>query len=484
MKKSIQLNALVIDDDPSISKLFKYNLEETKGYKVDIAETQEEAYNILDRKRFNFVLLDLKLPVRSPMDDSDIEVGFDTLKYIRDRFTKEKLPVMVMTAYGDEDTAVRAILRYGANDYIKKPFDVSREPLEDKLAGIIAFIMNQREGKRGRMRGAESKSIIGKNLNLIQAITLARRAAQRDPSVVILGETGTGKELLAREIHDNSSRKNAPFVAYDCTTKPDALIDSELFGIEKGVATNVDPRAGIIESADGGTLFLDEIADMPLNQQAKFLRVLQERRISRIGSRQAPKKIDFRILVATNRDLWKLIEEGKFREDLFYRINVISISLPPLRERKDDIPVLARHFLTKYGENTKRISREAMKKLKGHIWSGNVRELENVIQRALVLCNGKTISALDIKLDIRPGKTELDKLKRLPLNNRQKLIYSYIQENGKITSKEANVLTKASRRTSNNDLAEMLKLELIEKSGVGRGIFYALKAGSQQIASG
>lgn len=314
----------------------------------------------------------------------------------------------------------------------------------------------------------ENKAIIGKDPKFLEARSLAHRVSQLNIPVVILGETGTGKELLAKEIHNASPRKNGPFVAYNCTANPDSLSESELFGIDKEVATGVKERMGIIESADGGTLFLDEIGDMPLNQQAKFLRVLEDHRVLKIGKRHE-KKIDFRLLVATNKNLQELIEEEKFRADLFYRIKGVSIYLSPLREREEDIPILVHHFLNKHNASEKRISHDAMRKLKAHNWPGNIRELDKVIYQASLLCNGEIISSEDIKFDI--FQKDLGHLKKL-LNKRQQLVYNYIWGNNAITNRKARSLLKASRKTINRDLAEMVKCGLIKKDGEGRGISY------------
>lgn len=315
----------------------------------------------------------------------------------------------------------------------------------------------------------ENKAIIGNDPNFLKVITLAHRVSQHDIPVVILGETGTGKELLAREIHNVSPRRNRPFVVYDCTTSPDSLSESELFGIDEKVATGVNKRNGIIESTDGGTLFLDEIGDMPLNQQAKLLRVLEDHMVSKIGKRLTPDKIDFRLLVATNQNLYELIEEKKFRKDLFYRIKGVSIYLPPLRERKDDIPRLVHHFLIKHDASEKQISHDAMRKLKAHNWPGNIRELDKIIYQASLFCEGEIISPKDIRFDI--FQKDLGPLKKL-LNKRQQLVYNYIHGNNMITNRTARSLLKASRKTINRDLADMVKWGLIKKDGEGRGISY------------
>jgi DNA-binding NtrC family response regulator len=472
-KTPSKLKVLIIEDDPDIARVLKLDIE-NRGHGVVIATTQEEAYHIIEKKRFHFALLDLRLPIDNEDMEPDVEVGFDILKYIRERFNKNRLPILVMTAYEESSqTAVRAF-KAGANDYIKKPFHESSEPLEDKIRAFELLIGSRRRGRRGKDKAAKSDVIIGRSPKLQDAIALARRAAKRDVSVVITGETGTGKELIAREVHRASARKGGRFVPFDCTGVPDTLIESELFGIEGNVATGVAARPRVIETAEGGTLFLDEIAELPPNQQAKFLRVLQERKVARIGSRKPPKPVDFRLVAATNKNLIDLIEKRKFREDLYYRINVVQISLPPLRERKEDVPVLARHFLCRYRGGSKSISRPAMLKLKGHNWPGNVRELENAIQGALVFCDGRTISANHIRWDDRPSKTETDRMKGLLLNNRQKLIYRCIREHGKTTCREARGLLNVSGKTANKDFAGLIEMGLVKKNGAGRSVFYAL----------
>jgi two-component system response regulator HydG len=322
---------------------------------------------------------------------------------------KEEYPdttVIIITAYGSIDSAVKA-MKLGANDYLLKPFK------PHQLSLVLEKISQQRKMAseynylKGRLEEiSRFEDIIGQSAAMRRIFDLIPEVAQSDSSVLIMGETGTGKELVAKAIHARSHRSGGPFVPINCGAIPDSLLESELFGYQKGAFTGaIRSRKGLLEVASGGTLFLDEIADISVKMQIDLLRVLDEKKIMRIGER-VPVDIDFRLISATRRNLYKEVSEGRFREDFFYRINVILLQVPPLRDRKEDIPLLVRHFLQKYSmETTKRvdhIDKEALELLQKYDWPGNVRELENVIERAVVLAKSRSLRVQDFSF-LRPS---------------------------------------------------------------------------------
>jgi DNA-binding NtrC family response regulator len=379
---------LVIEDKESMLDMLKQTLE-GEGYQVIPARDGAEGIKKLADERIGLVLTDLKLPKKD---------GFDVLKAAK--ADNPLLPVIVMTAYGTIETAVKAV-KDGAYDFLTKPFDtdhllvlIKRAFDTYRVATENILLKSEFADKLGFPR------IIGKSKQLQEITASIQKVAPTNATVLIHGESGTGKELFARAIHFLSPRKDAPFVAINSAAIPRELLESELFGYERGAFTGADARKlGKLELAEKGTVFLDEIGDMDLALQAKILRVIQEQVIERVGGNK-PIKIDVRIVAATNKDIVKAVEAKLFREDLFYRLNVFPITIPPLRERREDIPPIAGHFLTKYSAEVRKgpltISDEAMEILMKSPWKGNVRELENVIERAVIYSEGGAVRAQDL----------------------------------------------------------------------------------------
>jgi DNA-binding NtrC family response regulator len=374
---------LIIDDEAAIRESLE-TLLEFEGYSVESAETAAEGLARLSERAFDLVLLDFALPDRN---------GLEVLSEIRSR--DSQLAVIMITAYGTLDNAVRAMQK-GATNFIQKPWDN-----EKLLADVRASVARRRveeeneQLKRALKQRYSFEQIVGKSESMLKIFDLVGQVASSRSTVLIQGESGTGKELIAKAIHANSPRKNHPFVPVNTGSMPADLLESTLFGHVKGAFTSaVSSKKGLFEVADGGTIFLDEIGTMSLETQAKILRVLQDRKFMHLGGIQEI-QVDVRVIAATNIDLHLLVREGKFREDLFYRLNVITVDLPPLRSRTEDIPLLVGHFLEKFarenGKSVAHISAEALRPLMDYGWPGNVRELENVIERAVVLCNGAAV---------------------------------------------------------------------------------------------
>lgn len=383
-----EFNILVIDDEEAMRDSCRQALS-VEGNRIEVAEDGVRGLGMLERESFDLVILDLKMPGLS---------GMEVLKKIKEQDTE--IVVVVITGYATIEFAVEA-MRIGAYDFIPKPFAperlrvvVERAMEKRRLWLENVLLRTQLEDKYGE------DLIIGQSKSMREVEGLIRQVAPTDSTVLISGETGTGKELAARAIHSQSNRGDRAFIVVDCGGLMESLFESELFGHVKGSFTGAtETKHGRFEVADGGTLFLDEVGNISMNIQAKLLRVLQEKEISRIGSSQVI-KVDVRIVAATNKDLLKCVKEQTFREDLFYRLSVVPVVLPALRDRKEDVPLLAKHFLIKY--NTKRgksiiaISDEAMKVLTEYDWPGNVRELENAIERAVVLKSSGVIEPADL----------------------------------------------------------------------------------------
>ena len=375
---------LLVEDKDSLRAMLRLALE-AQGHTVVEARDQTEAQQALRATRPGVVLSDLRLP------EGD---GLGVLRSAKE--LDPELPVIVMTAFGSIQDAVTA-MREGALDFLAKPVDpdhlllmVERALAQRRLATENILLKEELAARRG------APQIIGEDAKLKHVTVALQRAATTDATVLLEGESGTGKELFARALHALSPRADGPFVAINCAAIPETLLETELFGHEKGSFTGaMTMRKGRFETANKGTIFLDEIGEMTLGTQTKLLRILQEREFERIGS-NTPIKIDIRVITATNRNLSEEVESGKFREDLYYRLNVIHIHMPPLRERKEDIPLLVEHFLVKYrhaaGSIPTSISEEALKRLVDYDWPGNVRELENAIERAVVLSRGNPIT--------------------------------------------------------------------------------------------
>ena len=379
-------NILVVDDDADIREVLGDRLE-SLGYRVFAAEAAKAGLELLERQNPQLVLLDIEMPDMN---------GIDMLREIRRR--EHDVTVVMITAYGTIERAVEA-MKEGAYDFIPKPF----EP--DHVALIVAKALERERLKRELDLLAEEvddrhRMILGQSVPITQAVEKAKKAAASRSTVLLLGESGTGKEIFARAIHNWSDRKDKPFVAINCVGLSKELLESELFGHEKGAFTGaLQLKKGKMELADGGTVFLDEVGDISTELQTKLLRFLQEREFERIGGTK-PISVDVRIIAATNRDLHNAVREGKFREDLYYRLNVVLLMLPPLRERGEDIPGLANYFLKRSALETKKnftgIAQDALKKLVVYPWPGNVRELANVIESAVVLGQGPELTLHDL----------------------------------------------------------------------------------------
>ena len=381
---------LVVDDELAMREALHDWLKED-GYEVGMASCGKDAISMAQKKGWDIILLDLKMP------------GMDGLETMRG--LKEVLPdaeIVMMTAYATVETAVKA-MKEGAFDYLVKPFDPNEIELHIKrIVDHKELVLENILLRQKLEEKDESDEIIGKSEVMQDIFDLITRVAPTDSTVLITGESGTGKELIAQAIHGNSLRGYMPFIAVSCGALPDTLLESELFGYEKGAFTGADhTKRGRFEMAHEGTLFLDEVGEISPKTQVNLLRVLQQKTIRRLGGEEEI-KVDVRILAATNRDLQKQINENRFREDLFYRLNVISIHVPPLRERKEDIPLLVEAFIRKYclamNREPVKTSPSSIKLLMDYHWPGNVRELENIIERAIVIGNGKEIRTDDIPI--------------------------------------------------------------------------------------
>lgn len=375
---------LVVDDEIGYRKVLNNVLTE-RGFYVKTAASGEEALEELKKQEFPLVIIDMKLP-------GGID-GLELLQRIKGMYHSS---VLIMTAYGGIETAVEA-MRRGAFNYITKPFN-----LDEIILNIDRMIVQQKIIEENKYLHSELekvyglKRIVGSSKEIQKVLDMVSRVAFSSATVLITGESGTGKELVARAIHFTGNRKDEKFVVINCATLSENLLESELFGHVKGAFTGaIKDKKGLFEEADGGTLFMDEIGDIPKSVQAKILRVLQEGEFISLGD-TATKKVDVRIIAATNQDLLQRVQKKEFREDLYYRLNVINIRMPPLRERKEDIPLLVKHFIEKYNKKenkqVKGISPEVEKEFYNYNWPGNVRELENVIERAITLTNEDVIS--------------------------------------------------------------------------------------------
>jgi DNA-binding NtrC family response regulator len=376
---------LIVDDEPDMLPLLKRTISAEVNWEILTALSAREALEIMARKRVDLVLLDIKMP---EMD------GMELLALLRE--SPDPPTIIMMTAYGVIDLAVEAI-RKGAYDFITKPLEDTRLLLTLQKAMEYHRLLHENRDLQRRVRQKEPfQDMVGLSPAILNLFETIRTVAGTDVTVLITGESGTGKELVARAIHRQSARAENNFVPVNCPTLPEHILETELFGYVKGAFTDAkQDKAGLFQEADGGTLFLDEIGDLPITLQTKLLRVLQEREIKPLGS---PKhlKVDVRVLASTNRNLKEKMAKGEFREDLFYRLNVIALHLPPLRERPEDIPLLTAHFLEKYAAEYNKagikLRADLAEELSRLEWPGNVRELENTIRRAVVLCRGPVIT--------------------------------------------------------------------------------------------
>lgn len=374
---------LLVDDEKNILKVMSASLKK-EGYEVETARSGEDAIEKVGNNRYNLVITDYKLPGIN---------GLDLLKELKVK--NAELLVIILTAYGTIEKAVDA-MKKGASNYLTKPLNLEELTLVVRDAMERHALIEENKDLRRRLLDKYSfDNIIGKSPAIEEVFRMIRMVSQSNANILIIGESGTGKELVARAIHYDSERKDFPFIPVDCAAIPEGLLENEIFGHEKGAYTGAhDRRLGMIEQAHMGTIFLDEVGELSLNLQKKLLRVLQEREFHRLGGKERV-KVNIRVIAATNRDLQQDVREGRFREDLFYRLNVVTIPIPSLRERMNDIPLLAEHFLRKYNDENKKDIRgftpEVMKLFMSYEWLGNVRELENIVERAVVLCNFEKI---------------------------------------------------------------------------------------------
>jgi two-component system response regulator PilR (NtrC family) len=439
-------NILIAEDESTLREGLSQAFSEN-GFKVVQAASGREAIERMERQVFDLVVTDLKMPGGD---------GMEVLK--RARNVNEETPVIIMTAFGTVEGAVEAI-KQGAYDYIQKPFSI--DELELKIHRALEHRrLLQKVSYLGGIPAAEG--IVGESGSMKEIFTTIEKVAGSNATVLIVGETGTGKELIAEAIHRNSSRRDSNFVKMNCASLTDTLLESELFGHEKGAFTGADrQRSGRFELANEGTLFLDEVGNMSASTQAKVLRAIQEQEFERVGGSRTL-KVDVRIIAATNVDLPAAIAEGRFREDLFYRLNVVNIRVPPLRERRDDILPLARHFLSKFSRELKRplmgFGDRAVEMLMRHDWPGNVRELENTVERAVLMAESETVTESDLSiLGHRNGGGDMPalvdpSLLNLELLEKQALLEALKRSNW--VQKEAAKLLGVSSRVMNYKVAK------------------------------
>jgi DNA-binding NtrC family response regulator len=387
---------LIVEDEAKMRRLIEMNLGQA-GYAISAAADAESALTLLREEPVDLVVTDLRLP------------GMNGLEFLHAvKRTNAALPVIVMTAYGTVETAVEA-MKAGASDYVLKPFSLEElKLLVQKELDVRRLRDENRSLREALGQRYEFKNIIARSPQMQEVLGTVARVAPTNSTVLLGGESGVGKDLVARAIHQHSRRASGPFVKINSTAIPENLLESELFGYEKGAFTGaINSKPGKFELADKGTLFLDEIGDVPPSTQVKLLRVLQEREFERLGGTKTL-KVDVRLVAATNRDLRAALEQGTFREDLYYRLNVVPISIPPLREHKQDIPYLVDHFIERFvrdsGKVIEGITPAAMKKLMDFHWPGNVRELENIIERAVALSSNPVLDFSDIQLDLSPSR--------------------------------------------------------------------------------
>ena len=430
-KAGMKTRILIVEDEEKLRRVLALHLEGL-GYEVTTTASAEEALRLAGQA--NLVLTDLRLPGMN---------GLDLLEALQRQ--NARLPVIVMTAYSSVETAVEA-MKKGAADFLPKPFSldhlatVVRKALEVQQLREENAQLREELGRRYRI-----ENVIGTGPKMQEVLAAVMRVAPTRTTVLLCGESGVGKDLIARVIHHHSPRAAQPFVKINCTTIPENLMESELFGYEKGAFTGASvSKPGKFELADRGTVFLDEIGDVPPAVQVKLLRVLQDREFERLGSNRT-RQIDVRVIAATNADLRRALEEGNFREDLYYRLNVFPITIPPLRERREDIPLLAERFLHKFaaetGSRVEEISPEAMRKLVEYHWPGNVRELENVIERSLLYADGRVLLPEHIRLDYAP---------RRAVNGTAGAVDGFLPEGMTLDEYEQHLIREALRRAGGN----------------------------------
>ncbi len=425
-----EFSALVVDDEKNVADLLKLQLVES-GFYVDVANDGAVGINKVQSRKFDVILLDLKMPRIN---------GLEVLKFVKEN--QPDAQVLILTGYGDIKTAVDSI-KMGAFDFITKPYN-----FDELLVSVNNALEMRRlivDNKVMKMQLGEGKfELVGQSPALQKVVEVALKVAPSDASVLITGPSGSGKELIAHLVHENSERSRKPFVALNCASIPDTLIESELFGHEKGAFTDAHTlKQGLAEIADGGTLFLDEVGDISFLVQPKLLRFIETGTYRRVGG-TTEMSLNVRIVSATNKDLEREVEEGKFREDLLYRLNVVHVEVPSLGQRREDIPLLVEHFLQKKQRTrrAKRISASALKLLMEYDWPGNIRELENVIERAAILAGGDEITTELIALTSKSKSTDLRKIPtRLSLAELEKIhIENVLKANGFNRNKSAKAL--------------------------------------------
>ena len=388
MKKNSQKTILLADDDENLRRVLEFQLSEA-GYQVSTAANGARALELFTENDFDSVITDLRMPKLS---------GLEFLEKIK--AVNSEIPVIVITAFGEVETAVAA-MKAGAYDYINKPFN--RDEILLTLERALNFSETKNENRVLRElvdKEFRLENVVGDSAQIRAVLNLVGRVSRSDATVLITGESGTGKELIAKGIHFSGKRESKPFIPINCAAIPETLIEAELFGYKRGSFTGAtQDTKGKFETANEGTLFLDEISQMPLALQPKLLRVLQEQEITRVGE-STPRKIDVRIIAATNQNLEKMVERGTFREDLYFRLAVVPVNLPPLRSRREDIPLLVNHFFKRAKEKhdfkNLKIGREVINALSNYSFPGNVRELENLIERMVVLSDGESLTAADV----------------------------------------------------------------------------------------
>ncbi len=486
---------LIVDDEKNYLLILEDLLGE-EGYQVVTAESAERGLEIVAEYDLDAVITDMRMP------------GMDGMALLDRVHTQHPdLPIIMMTAYGSVGKAVEA-MRKGAFDYILKPFKNEELKLTvRKAVDHYLLVRKNRYLTRELQERYQFGSIIGKSASMQRIYQLIEKVAPSKATVLITGESGTGKELIARAIHFNSPRREQPFIIVNCGALPENLLESELFGHERGAFTGaVNLRKGRFELAHEGTLFLDEISEMSPPLQVKLLRVLQEMEFERVGGSQTL-KVDVRMVAASNRNLKEEVAHGNFRSDLFYRLNVVHVQLPALKERADDIPLLVNHFLAKYSQPGDRpqisLEPEALRVMLDYGWPGNVRELENVIERALILSNGEKITVKDLPQELRdsdPGASLESASERLPgaasafpvdmkapdglspgdrlpqwgLNRRQVKAIDFIKDHGFVTNRHYSQLNDLSERQALRELTEMVDAGILHRIGKGRACRYIL----------
>ncbi|MDQ6786799.1 MAG: sigma-54 dependent transcriptional regulator [Acidobacteriota bacterium] len=455
---------LLADDDDGLRRVLEFQLDEA-GYRVLTASDGAAALQIFTKDEIDCVITDLQMPKLSGLD------LLDRLKAVA-----RETPVIVITAFGEVETAVAA-MRAGAFDYITKPFN--RDQILLNLERALSYGETVEENIRLRRLVNENfrlENVVGDSVKMREVLDLVERVSKTDITILITGESGTGKELVAKGIHFSGSRAAQPFIAVNCAAIPESLIESELFGHRRGAFTGASADAkGKFEEADGGTLFLDEISAMPLGLQTRLLRVLQEQEIVRLGESKS-RKIDTRIITATNRNLDVMIEDGTFREDLYFRLAVVPINLPPLRERREDIPLLIEYFLErakkKYKFENLKIEREVFAALSNYSFPGNVRELENLVKRTVVLSNGDRITAEDLPENVRQ-----------PRQNAGGVLFELPPDGVSLEEMEKEILRRALEMTGGNRTHAARYLNITRSALLYRMQKYGLAAEAQAANS-